>query len=60
MVIDILPVQESDVAAKARNDRRVWLGERGYRVLAVEATTIETDLPAVLDRLAQELKANGE
>jgi tRNA/rRNA methyltransferase len=60
VVIDILPVQESDVAAKARNDRRVWLGERGYRVLAVEATTIETDLPAVLDRLAQELKANGE
>jgi len=60
VVIDILPAQESDVAAKARNDKRAWLGERGYRVLAVEATTIESDLPAVLDRLKQELEANSE
>jgi tRNA/rRNA methyltransferase len=54
VVIDIVPAQESDVAAKAspRDDKRAWLGERGYRVLAVEATAIETDLPQVLDRLA--------
>jgi tRNA/rRNA methyltransferase len=61
VVIDIVPAaQESDVAAKARSDRRAWLTERGYRVLAVEATTIESDLPAVLDRLKQELEANSE
>src|SRR6476661_1390447 len=55
LVIDILPAQESDVAAKARNDKRVWLGERGYRVLAVEARAVETDLPAVLDQLAEDV-----
>src|SRR5260370_3556650 len=26
VVIDVLPAQESDVAAKARHDKRVWLG----------------------------------
>ena len=52
VVIDIVPAQESDLAAKARNDKRAWLDERGYRVFAVEAATIESDLPQVLDRLA--------
>jgi len=32
------------------------LVERGYRVLPVAASAVEMDLPAVLDRLAQELK----
>ena len=52
VVIDVEPAQESDVAAKARNDKRAWLVERGYRVLAVDASMIETDLPQVLDGLA--------
>jgi tRNA/rRNA methyltransferase len=52
VVIDVVPAQESDVAAKARNDKRGWLAERGYRVLAVDASMIETDLPRVLDGLA--------
>jgi tRNA/rRNA methyltransferase len=56
VVIDVVPPQESAAAAKARNDRRAWLSERGYRVLAVEANAVERDLPQVLDRLAQEMK----
>ena len=55
VVIDVVPPQESAAAAKARNDRRAWLSERGYRVLAVEANAVERDLPQVLDRLAQEM-----
>jgi tRNA/rRNA methyltransferase len=55
VVIDVVPPQESAAAAKARNDRRAWLSERGYRVLAVEANAVERDLPQVLDRLAQVL-----
>jgi tRNA/rRNA methyltransferase len=55
VVIDVLPAQESDVAAKARNDKRAWLIERGYRVLAVDASAIETDLPQVLDGLADSI-----
>jgi tRNA/rRNA methyltransferase len=57
VVIDVVPPQESAAAAKARNDRRAWLSERGYRVLAVEANAVERDLPQVLDRLAEEIVA---
>jgi tRNA/rRNA methyltransferase len=63
VVIDLLPAQESDAATKARKDRRAWLRERGYRVLAVEAGAVERDLPQVLDRLAQDMikrTANSE
>jgi tRNA/rRNA methyltransferase len=52
VVIDVLPARESEVAAKTRNDRQAWLIERGYRVLAVDASMIESDLPQVLDGLA--------
>src|SRR6185436_11073835 len=40
VVIDILPAQESDVAAKARNDKRAWLGERGGDRFASGARSI--------------------
>jgi len=53
VVIDLAPAQENDAAGKARADKRTWLIERGYRVLVVEASAVETDLPAVLDRLAE-------
>jgi len=53
VVIDLVPAHESEVAAKARMDKRAWLIERGYRVLAVEASAVEADLPQVLDRVAQ-------
>ena len=52
VVIDVLPARETEVAAKTRNDRQAWLIERGYRVLAVDASMIESDLPQVLDGLA--------
>ena len=55
VVIDLVPAQENAAAAKARADKRAWLIERGYRVLAVEASAVEADLPAVLDRLAEDV-----
>jgi tRNA/rRNA methyltransferase len=58
LVIDLVPAQESDAAAKARTDKCAWLRERGYRVLAVEAGAIERDLRGLLDRLAQAIKGN--
>ena len=62
VVIDLVPAEESEVAAKARADRRAWLAERGYRVIEVEAGAVEADLAAVLDRLAESVKraANSE
>jgi tRNA/rRNA methyltransferase len=53
LVIELIPAQESDAAAKTRAERRAWLTERGYRVLDVETRAVEADLPQVLDRLAR-------
>ena len=50
-VIDLEPAGESEIAAKARADRRAWLTERGYRVINVAVELVEIDLPRVLDRL---------
>jgi tRNA/rRNA methyltransferase len=59
LVIDLVPVHESETAAKARADRRAWLIERGYRVLDVDTRAVEADLPQVLDQLARAI-ADGE
>ncbi|HEY6705557.1 MAG TPA: DUF559 domain-containing protein, partial [Xanthobacteraceae bacterium] len=55
LVIELIPAQESDGAAKTRSERRRWLTERGYRVLDVETRAVKADLPQVLDRLARAL-----
>src|SRR5215470_6569037 len=57
VVIDLVPAGESEVAAKARSDKRAWLMERGYRVLDVDASTVETDVVGVLDWLAEAVRA---
>jgi very-short-patch-repair endonuclease len=35
-----------------RADKRAWLVERGYKVVDVNASEVEADVNAVLDRLA--------
>jgi tRNA/rRNA methyltransferase len=60
VVIDLAPTSESEVARKARGDRRAWLVERGYRVLDVDASAVESDLARVLDTLAEAVKANSD
>jgi tRNA/rRNA methyltransferase len=52
VVIDLVPACESEAAAKTRRERREWLAERGYRVLAIDVAAIESNLSDVLDRLA--------
>jgi tRNA/rRNA methyltransferase len=58
LVIELIPAQESDGAAKTRSERRRWLTERGYRVLDVETGAVEADLPQVLDRLMREINGS--
>jgi tRNA/rRNA methyltransferase len=53
LVIELVPAQESEIAAKARAERRAWLSERGYRVLDVGESAVAADLPRVLDELAR-------
>ena len=51
-VIDLVPASESAEAAATRAARRAYLEEREYRVVAVKTADVETDVAAVLDRLA--------
>jgi tRNA/rRNA methyltransferase len=51
IVIDLVPPDEREPAAATRGERRVWLCERGYRVMEVRAEEVEADVGKVLDRL---------
>ncbi len=51
-VIDLVPVDETDDAAKGRAEKRGYLEARGYRVLEVKAADVESDLAPVLEGLA--------
>jgi tRNA/rRNA methyltransferase len=51
LVIDLVPVDESEAAGKARCERRAWLEQRDYRVVVVQAAEVETDVGAVLERI---------
>ncbi|HZQ12470.1 MAG TPA: TrmJ/YjtD family RNA methyltransferase [Pseudolabrys sp.] len=51
-VIDLVPPSESAEAAATRAERRAYLSERDYRVVAVGVAEAERDVGAVLERLA--------
>jgi tRNA/rRNA methyltransferase len=51
LVIDLVPGDENAAAAKARQERRGWLEQRGYRVIVVQAAEVEADVGAVLERI---------
>jgi tRNA/rRNA methyltransferase len=51
LVIDLVPSEESAAAAAARAQKRAWLIERDYRVVAIAAGDVETDVDSVLARL---------
>ena len=52
LVIEIINADDLPAIAAERDARKIWLGERDYRVMHVAAADIETDLEAVLARLA--------
>ncbi len=51
LVIDLVPADETSVAAAARAEKRTWLAARDYAVTEVRAGEVESDLAGVLDRL---------
>jgi tRNA/rRNA methyltransferase len=53
LVLDLVPDAESAEAQRTRADKRAWLAERGYRIIALSAADAEADPAAVLDRVAQ-------
>jgi tRNA/rRNA methyltransferase len=50
-VIELVPVKETDDAARTRAERRAYLTERGYSVCDVAAAEVEKDVSKVLDQL---------
>jgi tRNA/rRNA methyltransferase len=59
VVIDLVPPDESDAAAKTRAERRAWLAERDYRVVELTGADVGADVGKVLDDLNQRI-ANSE
>jgi tRNA/rRNA methyltransferase len=51
VVVDLLPEDEGEAAAKERADRRAWLAARGYHVFPVTAADVARDPMAVLDEI---------
>jgi tRNA/rRNA methyltransferase len=51
LVIDLVPADESEVAAKARAEKRDWLAAHNYAVLAIFAGDPESDMAATLERI---------
>jgi tRNA/rRNA methyltransferase len=54
-VIDLVPPQEEEAAALARDNKRVWLEQHGYKVIVVTAPAVEANVEKVLDALASRL-----
>jgi tRNA/rRNA methyltransferase len=50
-VIDLVPDEESEEAAAARQRKREWLGARNYRIIPVASRDVAADLGGVLDAL---------
>ena len=54
-MIDLVPDDESEAAAKARAEKHGWLKERDYRVVTIKQADLDRDLAGVLDSLAAAL-----
>jgi tRNA/rRNA methyltransferase len=57
VVVDLVPEEEGEAAAKERADRREWLSERGYRLVTVTAADVARDAAAVVDEIDARIAA---
>jgi very-short-patch-repair endonuclease len=48
----LAPIEESEDAIKAREEKRAWLAAHDYAVTEVKADEVERDLARVLDSLS--------
>jgi tRNA/rRNA methyltransferase len=58
-VIELVPSGESETASQARDGKRIWLEEHGYKVIVIAAPAVESDLGKALDALAGVIAAAG-
>jgi tRNA/rRNA methyltransferase len=57
LVIDLVPGEEVESAARARRQKRAWVSARGYEIVEAAAPDVEADLVRVLDRLRRAIAA---
>jgi tRNA/rRNA methyltransferase len=55
LVIDLVPPDESETAAKSRADKRAWLAARDYAVVEILTSDVDADAAKVLDSLAAKI-----
>jgi tRNA/rRNA methyltransferase len=51
LVIDLVPAEESEIAAKTRAQKRDWLKAHAYTVLGIFDRDVESDMAAALARV---------
>src|SRR5579862_9366729 len=51
LVIDLVPADESETAAKSRSEKRDWLKAHDYAVLGIFDRDVESGMAAVLERI---------
>jgi very-short-patch-repair endonuclease len=56
-VIDIVPGAESADAERARLEKRAWMQQRGYTVVALGQQDVLDDVSGILDSIAGVLAA---
>jgi tRNA/rRNA methyltransferase len=57
LVIDLVPDEEIEEAARTRAHKRAWLAERNYRVVELRRSDVEQNLSGALDTLAAAVSA---
>ncbi|MGC1464708.1 MAG: TrmJ/YjtD family RNA methyltransferase [Pseudolabrys sp.] len=51
-VIDLVPAAEDETVFQARDNKRIWLEQRGYKVIMITVAAVEANVAKVLDSLA--------
>jgi tRNA/rRNA methyltransferase len=51
LIVDVVPDTEDTDAAVMRAEKRAWVADRGYRVIAVRAADVERDVGEVLETI---------
>jgi tRNA/rRNA methyltransferase len=58
LVIEVVPPDESEAAARTRADKYAWLKARDYKVIELPSRAIEADLAGILERIAHAVAAD--
>jgi tRNA/rRNA methyltransferase len=56
LVIDLVPADETAVAAATRAQKRAWLEDHNYTVVGIFAGDVESDMEAALERIGKALR----